>query len=204
MKLRNAAMLLAAVALTAACNRKAPTAPNYEKVIDAYYETHPACLWNAAKQFPVQSSPNDAKTKDYDALVDVGLLTRTASEKKIVIISKRENNYDISEQGRAAWTADPSQPGFGNFCYGHRKVASIDTTPPASDQPGSRVTVIFHYTVSGVPAWASAPETQTAFPLTQAVSTPQPSIANLINTTNGWQIAGTDNTPAPADGKIVQ
>jgi hypothetical protein len=204
MKLRNAAMLLAAVALTAACNRKAPTAPNYEKVINAYYEAHPACLWNAEKLFPVQSSPDDAKTRGYDALVDAGLLTRTTSEKKIIIVSKRENNYDISEQGRSAWTADPSQPGYGNFCYGQRKVTSIDTKPPASDQPGSRVTVIFHYTVIGVPAWASAAETQTAFPLTLAATTPQPSIANLINTTNGWQIAGANNAATPADGKIVQ
>jgi hypothetical protein len=204
MKLRHFAMLFAATALTLACNKKAPTAPNYESVINAYYEAHPACLWTSGKRFPVQSSPDDAKTSGYDALVDAGLLTRTTSEKKIIIISKLENNYDISDQGRAAWTADPSLPGYGNFCYGHRKVTSIDTTPPASDQPGSRVTVIFHYTVSGVPAWASAAETQTAFPLLHAVSTPQPSIANLINTASGWQIATPDNTAAPADNKIVQ
>jgi hypothetical protein len=210
MKLRNATLLMAAVALTAACNRKAPTAPNYDNAINSFYEAYPACLWTSEKRFPVQSSPDDAKTEGYDALVDAGLLTRTTTEKKIIIISKRENNYDISEQGRSAWTADPSQPGFGNFCYGHRKVTSIDGNTPTSDQPGATVTVNYHYTLTGVPAWASAAETQTAFPKIQASSTPQPAVATLTNTTNGWQVANTgttDNpaTPAtPADGRIVQ
>jgi hypothetical protein len=210
MKLRNAAILLATVTLTAACNRKAPTQPNYDNAINSYYEAHPACLWTSEKKFPVQAAPDDAKTERYDALVDAGLLTRTTSEKKIIIISKRENNYDLSEQGRAAWTADPNQPGYGNFCYGHRKVTSIDNAPPASDQPGSTITVNYHYTVTGLPAWAGAAETQTAFPQIQsAANTPQPASATLTNTTSGWQVApGSDNAannPAtPADNKIVQ
>jgi len=211
MKFRNATVLFTVLGLAAACNRKAATQPNYDNAINIYYQAHPACLWNSEKRFPVQSAPDDAKTEGYDALVDAGLLTRTTSEKKIVIISKRENNYDLSEQGRAAWSADPNQPGYGNFCYGHRKVASIDSAAPTSGQPGATTTVNYHYTVTGVPAWANAAETQTAFPQIQnALNTPQPATATLTDTDSGWQVSSpgptnASNDPAtPADSKIVQ
>jgi hypothetical protein len=190
------------LAVTTACNKSAPTTPNYADAINAYYQAHPACLWTDEKKFPVQSSPDDAKTEHYDALTDAGLLTRTTSEKKIVIISKRENNYDLSDQGRSSWTADPNQPGYGNFCYGHRKVASIDSNSPTSNQPGASVTVNYHYTLTGLPGWASSPETQTAFPQLQAANTPQSATATLTNTSNGWQVSG--GTASNADGRIVQ
>jgi hypothetical protein len=211
MKLRNAAALLVTLTLTAACNRKAATHPNYDNAINSYFVAHPACLWSSEKKFPVQSSPNDAKTEGYDALVDAGLLTRTTSEKRVVVISKRENNYDLSEQGRAAWAADPNQPGYGNFCYGSRTVVSIDSATPTSSQPGATTTVSYHYVIAGLPEWANAAETQTAFPQIQtALNTPQPATASLTDTGSGWQVASAPgsasdaNNATPADGKIVQ
>ena len=203
---RSTALLALTLAFTVGCNKNAPTTPNYADTINAYYQAHPACLWQDVKRFPVQAAPDDARSEGYDALVDQGLLTRTVTEKKIIIISKRENNYDISDKGRSAWTADPSQPGYGNFCYGHRKVASIDGNSPTSDQPGATTTVNYHYTLTGVPDWASAAETQTAFPSLHAVATPQPSTATLTNTTQGWQVTSNSREPnaTPADGKMVQ
>jgi hypothetical protein len=206
-QLRDFATLALTLALTAACNKKAPTTPNYADAINSYYQAHPACLWSSEKKFPIQASPDDAKSEHLDALVDQGLLTRTVTEKKIIIVSKRENNYDISEKGRSAWTADPNQPGYGNFCYGHRNVAQIDSNSPTSDQPGATVTVNYHYTVTGLPDWATAAESQTAFPQLHAADTPQPATATLTNTTNGWQVssaAGTSNPATSVDGKIVQ
>jgi hypothetical protein len=200
------AALLVPIAFLAGCNKQADTTPNYKNAIDAYYEAHPACLWSNEKKFPVQAAPDSAKSEGYDALVDQGLLTRTVSEKKIIIVSKRENNYDLSDKGRAAWTADPNQPGYGNFCYGHRSVSSIDSATPTSPQPGATTTVTYRYTVTGVPAWASAPETQTAFPQVRT-SLNSAATATLTNTTNGWQVTSgpTNATNAtPADGKIVQ
>lgn len=207
---RTSLFLLAVPFLVAtACNKKnAPTTPNYADAINSYYQAHPACLWREDKRFPVQSAPDDAKTEGYDALVDAGLLTRTTSEKKVIIISKRENNYDISEKGRGAWTANTNQPGYGNFCYGHRKVASIDSNSPTSNEPGAAVTVNYHYTITGLPDWAKSQETQTAFPQLQAANNPEASRATLTNTTNGWQVTSSPNTGAntatPADGKIAQ
>jgi hypothetical protein len=211
MKLIGTTSLVAlTLAFTAGCNKQAPTTPNYGDAINTYYQAHPACLWTDEKRFPIQAAPDDAKSQNLDALVDQGLLTRTTSEKKVIIISKRENNYDLSDKGRSAWTADPNQPGYGNFCYGHRKVATIDSNSPSSDQPGATVTVNYHYTLTGLPDWANAPETKTAFPQLQAANNPQPASATLTNTTNGWQVtsagnsSSTNNPATPADGKIVQ
>jgi hypothetical protein len=209
MKFSRLAGLIAVATLTAACNKKAAIEPNYSDTINAYYQSHPACLFASEKQFPVQSAPDDAKTEGYDALVDAGLLTRTTSEKKIVIISKRENNYDISANGRGAWMADPNQPGYGNFCYGHRSVSSIDSATPNNGEPGATATVNYHYTVTRLPGWASAQETQTAFPQIAAANTPAAGTATLTDTSNGWQVTSApgnaSNNPAtPADGKIVQ
>jgi hypothetical protein len=199
------ATLLAFTLIATACNKQAATSINYNGAIDAYYQAHPACLWTNEKRFPVQAAPDDAKTEGYDALVDQGLLTRTVTEKKVIIISKRENNYDLSDKGRTAWTADPNQPGYGNFCFGHRKVTTIDSTTPSSDQPGATVTVNYHYTFAGVPDWANAPETQTAFPQVRVANGPVAGTATLTNTTQGWQVTGPiANDSTPADNKIVQ
>ena len=199
-------LLALPILLATACNKQAPTTPNYGDAINAYYQAHPACLWADEKKFPVQAATSDdAKTQGYDALVDQGLLTRTVSEKKIIIVSKRENNYDLSDNGRSAWTADPNQPGYGNFCYGHRKVSSIDSNTPTSDQPGATTTVNYHYSLTGLPSWASAAETQTAFPVLTAANNPQAATATLTNTSQGWQVTGHGNNPATnADSKIVQ
>ncbi len=208
-ELSSFAPVLVLLTLSAGCKKTAPTTPNYAGAIDSYYQVHPVCLWQDEKKFPVQAATSDdAKTQGYDALVDQGLLTRTTSEKRIIIISRQENNYDLSAQGRSAWTADPNQPGFGNFCFGHRKVSSVDSNTPTSDQPGATVTVNYHYTIADLPAWASSQETQTAFPRLQGLSTPQLATATLTNTAQGWQVTSPGSsaaTPAgPADGHIVQ
>jgi hypothetical protein len=181
--------------LLTGCNKTADNKPNFESAINSYYQAHPLCLWPTAQQFPIQVGHSDPKAAQFDALVDQGLLTRTTSEKKIVIISKQENNYDISDKGRGAWTTDPSQPGYGNFCYGHRKVSDIDSYTPTDSQSGATTTVQYHYLLADVLAWASAAETQTAYPNVQAdlSSTPKGSSAQMRNTSSGWQVAASNN-----------
>ena len=182
---------VATVLATTACNKKADNTSNYKSAINTYYSAHPNCLWSAPKKFPVQAGTGDTdKTSDYDALVDQGLLTRTTAEKKILIIASKEvNNYDLSDKGRGAWTADPQQPGFGNFCYGHRTVSSIDSATPNNGQPGATASVDYRYTVGDVPGWASAAETQTAYPQLKAdLAGPQSAQATLTDTNNGWAL----------------
>src|SRR6202020_3592528 len=139
---------------------------NYKTAINDHFKAFPICIWSQPKKFPVQAATSDdAKTEGYDALTQEGLLVRTTAEKKVLIVaSKQVNNYDVSDKGRSVWTADVDQPGFGNFCYGHRKVSGIDSSTPTTSAVGATTQVTYHYVLADTPAWASAPETQNAYP----------------------------------------
>ena len=209
--LRLAGACGAAMLLIAGCKKTADNTSNYKSAIDGYYSAHPACLWDTTQKFPVQVGASDnSKTSQYDALYDQGLLTRTTGEKKVMIIaSKQVTNYDLSDKGRGAWTADTSQPGYGNFCYGHRSVSSIDSSTPNSGQPGATTQVSYHYSFSGAPGWAQAAETQNAFPEVKTdLAGNGVANANLEDTGNGWQLqapAGRSSHPVTgADGRVVE
>jgi hypothetical protein len=197
----------AIVFLTVGCNKKDDNSINFTSAINTYYSAHPACLWSDPVKFPVQADTSNAsKTSGYDALVDQGLLVRTTAEKKVLIIaSKQVNNYDISDNGRSAWTADVNQPGYGNFCYGHRRVSAIDSSTPTTSAAGATTQIAYHYTLADAPAWATAPETQTAYPqLHSDLSGPQAGQATLTNTSNGWQVSAVRPSASSAGGQIVE
>jgi hypothetical protein len=206
--LRTAALCGVAALLATGCNKKADNTVNFTSAINTYYSAHPACLWSDPIKFPVQADTSDAsKTSNYDALVDQGLLVRTTAEKKhLIISSKQVNNYDLSDKGRAAWTADTSQPGYGNFCYGHRKVSSIDSSTPTTDAVGATTQINYHYTVADAAGWATAAETQNAYPQLQTeLAAPQNAQATLTNTSNGWQVSSAKSANTSSnDGKIVE
>ena len=207
------AMVVAGYALAgfAGCKKTDDSRLNFTKAIDSYYASRPACLWADPVKFPVQADTSDTtKTSGYDALVDQGLLTRTTAEKKVLIIaSKQVTNYDLSDKGRGAWTADPQQPGFGNFCYGTRTVTTIDSYTSTNDQPGATTTVSYHAGISEAPGWASAAETQNAYPQVRTdLSGPSPATATLTNTSGGWSVTngpdGKHGAVTKPDGSIVQ
>ena len=181
------------VILAAGCNKSKPDTTNFKTAINNYYTAHPSCVWSSPVKFPAQAdASNDQQTKGFDALTDAGLLTRTAEEKKRFLIgSKQVNDYDVSSNGRTVWTADPSQPGYGNFCYGHRDVTSIDNVTMGTNQNGANTaTVNYHYDLTGVPDWAKSQETQTAFPNVQAdMATPKTATATLLQTQDNWQVS---------------
>lgn len=213
MNLRNIAVALAcgSVLTFAGCKKTADSTPNFKSAIDNYYLTRPACLWQSPKQFPLQVDTKDnSETTQYDALFDQGLLTRTTAEKqKLIVLSKQVTNYDLSASGKSAWSADTQQPGFGNFCYGHWEVSSIDSNTPTTDKPGATTSVNYHATVSGAPGWASAAETQNAFPqVKQNLAGPVAAVATLTDFDKGWAVTsapgGEPTHPTNADGSIVQ
>lgn len=196
------------------CNKKTDNTANFKSAIDSYYSSRPVCLWNSPKQFPVQAEADDkSKTSDYDALVDQGLLTRTTVEKKkLIVMTKAANNYDLSDKGRSQWKADQSQPGYGNFCYGSRKAASITSASPTTSDVGATSNVVYVYGIDGAPDWAKAAETQTAFPQVKAdLDGQQTAQATLTNTQNGWAVTSAPGSArtrgsAPAtsaDGQVV-
>ena len=210
--LRATTFVTATLLLAAGCKKTTDNSSNYKSTINAWYSQHPSCLWPQSQQLPTQVAASDSdKTAPFAALVDQGLLTRSTSEKKIIIISKQEVNYDLSDKGRSDWTADPNQPGYGNFCYGHRAVSTIQSSTPNNGQPGDTSTVTYQYTFSGAPDWAQSAEIQNAFPQVKAdLSGNGTATATLTDTSNGWQIqtpppSSSNSQPASsADGKIVQ
>jgi hypothetical protein len=188
------AVLCGAVILTAGCKGKTePDTSNFKTAIDSYYSVHPSCVWSSPVKFPVQAdASNDTQTKGFDALTDAGLLTRKAEEKKRFLIgSKQVTDYDVSDKGRTVWTPDQTQPGYGNFCYGHREVSSVDNFTMATNQNGTNTaTVNYHYDLTGVPDWAKSTETQTAFPNVQTdLAGPKIDTATVLQTQNGWQMS---------------
>ena len=210
--MRSAAVLGVALIATTGCDKKADYNAKFTSAINAYYSARPSCLWNDPTNFPKQADTSGSdKTSQLDSLVDQGLLTRTTAEKKVLIIaSKQVNNYDLSDKGRSAWTADPQQPGYGNFCYGHRKVTSIDNASPvANDNVGATSTVQYHYGMDGIADWARAGGVQTAFPdVKNNLDGQQASTATVTNTSNGWQVTsapgGSHAGATAADGQVVK
>jgi hypothetical protein len=194
--------------LLAGCRKTADNTLNYKAALDNFYAANTACLWSTPQKFPAQiAASDDSRTAPFAALVDQGLLSRTTSEKKILIISKQEVNYDLTDKGRSAWTPDTTQPGYGNFCYGHRTVTSIDSATPNNGQPGATTVVNFHYNFNSAPDWARATETLNAFPRLLSDLSGGAATATLIDTSNGWQIQTpppSSKAVTPADGKIVE
>jgi hypothetical protein len=187
------ALLCGVTLLFAGCNKKDDSKANYQTAINDYYKAHPACLWQETKKFPVQAATSDdAKTEGFDALTDAGLLTRTTGEKKVFIIaSKQVNNYDLSDQGRSAWTPDTTQPGYGNFCYGHRTVDSIDSFTAGVNGSGLKTAQVnYHYDIVYVPGWAKSQEVKTAFPsVSTSLAQSQAGQDSLVMNGTAWQVA---------------
>ena len=184
-------LMMAWVALFAAgCKKNAVDTMAFKSALNSYYANQQECLWTAPVKFPQQADTSkDEDTKTYDALTDAGLLTRKPEEKKRFLIgSKQVNDYDLSDQGRSSWTPDPSQPGYGNFCYGHRDVTSIDNSTLGSNADGAKtVAVAYHYKIADVADWANSAEMKTAYPKIAATLDSTPSdTATLVMTGDHW------------------
>jgi hypothetical protein len=180
--------------LAAGCRRtNSVNQSAFRSAINDYFSTRQECIWNDPIKLPAQATTSDEEqTEGYDALVDAGLLARTSAEKKRFLIgSKQVNDYDLSPQGRSAWTTDPTQPGFGNFCFGHREVTTVDSFTPSDDANPVHYAVSFHYDVAGVPGWASSAEMKTAFPKIAAdTSGQQTATAVVVKSDKGWLVSG--------------
>lgn len=187
---RTAAVALTALVLVSAgCKKNEVDKGAFKSAIDNYLSAKQECLWSAPIKFPEQAdTSNDEQTKGFDALTDAGMLTRKAAEKKRFLVgSKQVNNYDLSDKGRATWTADQSQPGYGNFCYGHPEVKTVDTYNPQTAD-ATQYTVGYSYAMGSLPDWASSAEMKTAFPKLNAGTSPQTGTATLTKGNNGWVV----------------
>lgn len=175
-------------ALVVGCSH-GPSKSALKTAINDYYSVRNECVWPQPVKFPVQMNASD-NTRGYDALTDAGLLTRKAEqEKRLFAGSKQVNIYDLSAKGHSSWTPDSSNPGYGNFCFGHRHVTTVDHFTAGEQNGVSTAFVSYHYDLTKVPDWAKSAEMQTAFPNLKADLSGSPTAtANLEKTTNGWQV----------------
>lgn len=191
-----AAAVACALGMMAGCRKNAVDATAFQSALNTYYAGKPECVWAQPVKLPAQADTSkDADTQGFDALTDAGMLTRKTAEKsRFLVGSKQVNDYDLSDKGRTAWKPDAAQPGYGNFCFGHLAVTSIDGyTPKTSD--AAQYTVSYHYTVNGAPDWASTGEMQTAFPrLADDEAGGRTATATLMKSGDGWQVANVQPT----------
>jgi hypothetical protein len=180
--------------LAAGCHRSNDVDKGaFKSALNDYFSSQQRCVWPSPMKFPAQAdTSNEDQTKGFDALVDAGMLTRTSAEKKRFLIgSKQVNDYDLSDKGRLTWTAEQTEPGYGNFCYGHREVTTIDSFAPTDEGSTTQYTVNFHYDMANVSGWATTTEMKSAFPnLAADVSGQQAATATLTKKSNGWQVTG--------------
>ena len=185
-----ALLLTGLIAWATGCKKQVDQA-EFKSAINQSFAGRHLCVWPEPIKLPVQAdTSSDEKTRDYDALTDAGLFIRGSAEKKRFLVgSKQVNNYDLSDKGRPAWTPDPNQPGYGNFCFGHFNVTAIDNATPNDPSNPTQYTVNYRYEVEGIPDWASTPESMRAFPKIAAATSIQSATATLVKGTNGgWAV----------------
>ena len=195
--IRSSAVLAAALLLATGCKKTTDNTSNYKSAINTFLSQNQSCLWKQPIQFPAQVNTSDTdKTAGYDALYNQGLLDRTTADKKklLGLVNKQVTNYDLTAKGKSDWKPSNTDPSFGNLCYGHREVSSIDSSNATGDQPGATASVAYHYSFASVPDWAKNPGVQSAFPNVAQNLAGGSATATLVDTAGGWQVQ------APANG----
>lgn len=192
-------LLLATVAfLPTACKKGTIDKAEFKSAINNYLAKRHDCVWPQPVKMPAEADPSkDERTRDFDTLTDAGLLTRAPEEKKRFLIgSKPVNLYDLSDRGHASWTPDPTQPGYGNFCFGHFNVTSVDNFTPNDPSNPTEYTVNYHYEVEGVPSWANTAESRLTFPKIAADTSIQAATVTVSKDSNGgWVVVPPQPVP---------
>ena len=164
----------------------------FKSAINKSFAGRHVCVWPEPIKLPAEADPTkDEKTRDYDALTDASLLIRESAEKKRFLAGSKEvNHYDLSDKGRPAWTPDPNQPGYGNFCFGHFNATAIDKATPNDPSDPTQYTVTYRYEVEGIPDWARTPESMRAFPKIAADTSIQLATVTLVKGADGGWVVG--------------
>ena len=190
-----ALVLIGLFSCATGCKKQVDQA-EFKSAINKSFAGRHECVWPEPIKLPAQvDTSKDEKTRDYDALTDAGLLIRGSAEKKRVLVGSKQVNYLLSDKGHPAWTPDPKQPGYGNFCFGHFNATAIDKAIPNDPSNPTQYTVNYRYEVEGIPDWARTPESMRAFPKIAADTSIQSATVTLVKGTDGgWAVV----PPQPA------
>jgi len=194
-----AAAACAVLILVTGCqkNQPPPPAPKaaFKTALDTYYQSHPSCVWNAPQQLPIDLDarhPDPVRKQQLDALRKAGLLDVRIGDKEVPAQDhhprhrERVLEYNLTDKGKSAWSADAAHPDSGNFCVGSPRVVSIGQAVPAPTR--SRYSVSYRFAVGPLPAWAEKPGVQAAFPTLAAEKAEKQitALGNLSKTAGGW------------------
>jgi len=98
-------------------------------------------------------------------------------------------------RGHSSWTPDASQPGYGNFCFGHFNATAIEKATPNDSANPTQYTVDYRYEVLGIPEWVRTPTSMRALPKLAADTSIQSATAILFKGADGgWTV----DSPHPA------
>jgi hypothetical protein len=186
--------LAAAAILAAGCRSNTIDPSELRFALDDYYRLQPHCLWSSPVNFPTgPDNSNPEQVRQLKALAGAGMLERRTGMRGGALVTE----FSLSAQGRVYWTADPKEPGWGNFCFGLPEVKSIDSISP----PGASVayTVTYHY-AADVPGWAKSPAIQSAFPQVAAEASGV-ATATLVRAGTVWQVQNVTPTGVTASGE---
>jgi len=169
----------AVVALAAGCSSaNKPTAENFTKTINDWYQDHNDCLFPQGHPFPYEVAPGATAKEDkkeMDALADAGLATRLEDKDMHV------DRYTLNLAGNR----------YGpRFCYGHREVTGIVSfTPPGPHNGFTETTVTYQYVMRDVPVWATTDQIKEAFPQVAKSLGGSPTDQMTLATVGaGWQV----------------
>jgi hypothetical protein len=173
------------------CKKEVDHAPLLAAINKSLVGRHD-CIWPEPIKLPMLVDPTqDARIRGFDALTDAGLFIREnviKTEGKGQ--AKQMFRYNLSDKGHPSWTADPKQPGYGNFCFGRSNATAIDSAKPNDSANPTQYTVQYQYEVLGIPEWVRTPESMRAFPKLAADTSIQTATATLVKgESGGWEVA---------------
>ena len=162
--------------------------------MNKYYEGRPLCLFDDTVMFPVDdATPEKIASMGLDAMKDAGLVSAKKAADKAA--PKGSETFELTAAGKEAMTPDIFKKGAGNFCYGRRKLTSVDA---ARRNSSTTELVNYHYAIAQPAAWAMTPAIQTAFPhVATELAGPHAGQATLLDTTDGWEVSGVPATIVP-------
>jgi hypothetical protein len=166
---------LTTLLLTAGCNSKAkPTEANFSQTINAFYTSHPECLF-AGVRFPYATS-DPTETKQMNTLVKSLLL---------------ESSYETAVKTTRYTIARAGQRYAPRFCYGHRTVTAItsSTAPEKGPSGFPESHIVYTYKLEDVPVWAQSPDIKAAYPrMGEVIEKGATGEMRLAQSIAGWQI----------------
>lgn len=213
-------LALSIVTLAGCSNPKEASKSNFEHAINDWIEKSPPCLdvpdgtvtapgqkYNALPAYvevtpatlPFAEEARQRRLAPLDALVDAGLMEKTAteierrstfgdSEKKIAVFA-----YDFTEKGKGAFTKDAGKSAFGGtrsgLCYGKPQVDEVTNFTQPGDMMGMTLSqVSYKYHLADLPDWANNPKVKAAFPdLARNTADSLEAKTAVVLTNDGWK-----------------